>query len=188
MNWRCAPSVSLQQADDVAAIQGQKGGAAVGVEQELLQGLEPQVQGGEVVFVEPEQRRPALAVIFQGPGGGEEGEAGEEPLALHGVIEEALEKAPGPDDGLFPAAAGHLAAFEIGAAVEHGADVRVVLGIQLDGGAGGPFQALEVARHHLLLQRVGGERDQLAGAFRVQGQVVQHQAPEEHAEEADVEG
>ena len=62
------PLGELQEADDSTAIDGQEGVAAVGVEQELLQGLEPQVQGGEIVFMEPEQGRPALAEIFQGAG------------------------------------------------------------------------------------------------------------------------
>ena len=71
--------------------------------------------------------------------------------------------------------------------MEHGADVGVVLGVQLDGGAGGPFQALEVAGHHLFLQGVRGKRRQAAPAFRSQGQLVQHQASKEDAEKADVE-
>lgn len=140
-----------------------------------------------MVFVVQEQGRPALPVIFQRPGGVQEGETGEEPRPLHGIIEEAFKEPPGPDHRLFLVAAGHLATPEIGAAVEHGADVGIILGIELDGGARGPFQALEIAGHHLLLQGVRSEGDQPLLALRRQKQVVQHQASEDHAQKADME-
>jgi hypothetical protein len=72
--------------------------------------------------------------------------------------------------------------------MEHGADVGVVLGIQLDGGAGGPHEALEIAGHHQFLQGIGAEGRVAPLVVQGKNQVVQHQAADEHAEEAEVEG
>ena len=62
----------LEQADDLAAVHGQEGGAAVGIEEELPQGLQSQVQGSIVGFMKPEQRGPALPVVRKGPVVGQE--------------------------------------------------------------------------------------------------------------------
>ena len=136
----------LEQAHDPAVVGGQKGGAAIGVEEELPEPLEPLVQGGMIGFMEPQEGGPVLPVVLQGPVGGQNGKPGEEALPFHGIVEKTLEEAPGPDDGLLPALIQHAAAAQAGGGVEHGADIGVVLGVQLDGGAGRLGEALEIVR------------------------------------------
>ena len=83
---------------------------------------------------------------------------------------------------------GQFAAPEVLFGVEHGADVGVVLGIELDGGAGSPPEALQIARHDLLFQGIGGEHGISPGIVQGQHQVLQHQPAEEHTQEAEVKG
>ena len=103
-----------------------------------------------------------LPVVRQGPVVGQNRKPGEEALPLHRIVEKSLEEAPGPDDGLLPALIQHAAAAQTSGSVEHGADIGVVLGVQLDGGAGRLGEALEVVRHHLFLQGVRGKRRRAA--------------------------
>jgi hypothetical protein len=72
--------------------------------------------------------------------------------------------------------------------MEHGADVGVVLRVQLDGSTGSPPEALEIASHHLLLQGIGSKVGIALFVFQGKNQLVQHQAAEEYAEKAEVEG
>ncbi len=72
VSCRWVPWRSLQQADDPAVVHGQEGGAAIGVEEELPEALESLVQGGKVGLMEPEEGRPALPVVLQGPVVGQE--------------------------------------------------------------------------------------------------------------------
>ena len=72
----------LEQAHDLAVVHGQEGGAAVGIEEELPEALQSQVQGGIVGFMKPEEGGPALPVVRQGPVVGQNGKPGEEALAL----------------------------------------------------------------------------------------------------------
>ena len=58
----------LEQADDPAAVRGQEGGAAVGIEEKLLEGLQSQVQGSIVGFMKPEQAKANAAGNTPGAG------------------------------------------------------------------------------------------------------------------------
>ena len=90
----------VEEADEPAGLKGQEGGAAVGVQQVLLQGLQAfHVQGQPGILPVQQQGRPAFLVGFLGHAHRNEGKPGEEAAALDGIIQQPFEKPPGPDDG-----------------------------------------------------------------------------------------